>query len=252
MHADDPVFMRLVLDRFDHTVGSDGSDAQAMAQIPDGLVVRSVDLDVESAVPFCEAGKGREVGDFAARLDPRGMDGISRIRRKTFPAVFDVGVQFAGDVLIESAAETDVQALAAITNGENRFPGGEGVLENCEIGFFPVRIGVVRLFVTQGAIERRIHVRRASGKNEGVQVLDLCGKVICGKLEGQRNGSALGGGDCVDVILELVRDAVGLFVRGAPGDAHTGTGGGARLGVSRGHGTPNRSIRKRGGQPVGR
>src|SRR5260370_11353376 len=89
-----------------------------------------------------------ELGDFAARLDPRGMDGISRIRRKTFFAVFDVGVQFAGNVLVESAAEADVQALAAIAYGENRFPRGEGVLENCEIGFFPVRIGVVRLFVT--------------------------------------------------------------------------------------------------------
>jgi hypothetical protein len=33
-------------------------------------------------------------------------------------------------------------------------------------------------------------------------------------------------------------------VRGAPGDAHTRAGGVAQLGVSRGHGTPNRSIRK--------
>src|SRR3979490_2010742 len=129
LHADDPVFMRLVLDRFDHTVGSDGGDAQAVTQIPDGLMMRRVDLDVESAVTFCEAGKGRELGVFAARRDPRGMDGISRIRRKTFFAVFDVGVQFAGDVLVESDAEADVQALAAITNGEDRFPRGEGVLE---------------------------------------------------------------------------------------------------------------------------
>src|ERR1700682_6039668 len=121
LHADDPVFMRLVLNRVDHSVGGEGDDAQAVAQIPDGLMVRGVDLDVESAVTFCEAGKGRELGDFAARLDPRGMDGISGIRRKTFFAVFDVGVQFAGDVLVESAAEADVQALAAITNGEDRF-----------------------------------------------------------------------------------------------------------------------------------
>jgi len=67
--------MRLVLDCFDHTVGSDGRDAQAVAQIPDGLMMRSIDLDVESAVTFCEAGKGRELGDFASRRDPRGMDG---------------------------------------------------------------------------------------------------------------------------------------------------------------------------------
>jgi len=78
LHADDPVFMRLVLDRFDHPIGSDGSDAQAVTQIPDGLVMRGVDLDVESAVTFREAGSGRELSELAARLDPRGMDGISR------------------------------------------------------------------------------------------------------------------------------------------------------------------------------
>src|ERR1700687_6406237 len=95
LHADDPVFLRLVLDRSDHSVGSARGDAQAVTQIPDGLVMLGVDLDVESAVTFCEAGKGRELGDFAARLDPRGMDGISRIRRKTFFGVFDVGVPLA-------------------------------------------------------------------------------------------------------------------------------------------------------------
>jgi hypothetical protein len=252
LHADNPVFMRLVLDRFDHSVGGERSDAQAVTQIPNGLVMRGIDLDVESAVTFCEAGSGRELSELAAWSDSRGMDGISRIRRETFFAVFDAGVQFAGDVLVERASEADVQALAAITNGEDRFPGGEGVLENCEIGFFPVRIGVVRLFMARGAVKRRIHVRRAPGKNEGVQVLDLCGKIICRKLERQRNGFALGGGDCVDVILELVGNSVGLFVGGAPGDAHTWPGGGAQLGISRGHGTPNRSIRKGGGQPVGR
>src|SRR5207244_9558589 len=51
LHADDPVFMRLMLDRFDHTVGSDDCDAQAVTQIrseehtselqsPDHLVCR--------------------------------------------------------------------------------------------------------------------------------------------------------------------------------------------------------------------
>src|SRR6267378_7058296 len=129
LHADDPVCMRLVLDRFDHSVGSDGGDAQAVTQIPDGLVMRGVDLDVEPAVTFREAGSGRELSELAAGGDPRGMDGIGCIRREAFLAVLDAGVQFAGDVLVESAAEADVQALAAITNGEDRFPGGEGVLE---------------------------------------------------------------------------------------------------------------------------
>ncbi len=121
LHADDPVFMRLMLDRFDHTVGSDGCDAQAVTQIPDGLMMRRIDLDVESAVSCCEAGDGCELSDFAARLNPRGMEGIGCIRRKTFLAVLDAGVEFAGDVLVESATEANVETLAAIANGENRF-----------------------------------------------------------------------------------------------------------------------------------
>jgi hypothetical protein len=35
----------------------------------------------------------------------------------------------------------------------------------------------------------------------------------------------------------------------APGDAHTWLEGSAQLGVSRGHGTPNRSIRRGRRQP---
>jgi len=129
--------MRLVLDRFDHPIGSDGSDAQAVTQIPDGLVMRGVDLDVESAVTFREAGSGRELSELAARLDPRGMDGSAASGGRPFFAVFDVGVQFAGDVLVESAAEADVQALAAIAYGENRFPRGEGGARELRNRFFP-------------------------------------------------------------------------------------------------------------------
>jgi len=39
LHADNPVFMRFMLDGFDHAVRSDGCNAQAVAQIPDGLVM---------------------------------------------------------------------------------------------------------------------------------------------------------------------------------------------------------------------
>src|SRR5712664_1540218 len=133
LHAYNPVFMRLMLHGFDHSIGSYCRNAQAVAQIPDGLVMRSIDLDVESAAGFRNAGNGCELGDFASRLDPRGMDGIGGIRREAFFAVLDAGVEFAGDVLVERAAETDVQALAAVANGEHWFARGEGVLEDCEI-----------------------------------------------------------------------------------------------------------------------
>src|SRR5258708_27551755 len=114
LHADYPVFMRLVLDCFDHTVGSNRGYAQAAPKFADGLVMRSVDLDVESAVASRKSGDGCELGDFAAGFDARGMNGIGCIWRETFLAVLDAGVEFAGDVLVERAAETNVEALAAV------------------------------------------------------------------------------------------------------------------------------------------
>src|SRR5260370_3288400 len=53
-------------------------------------------------------------------------------------------------------------------------------------------------------------------------------------------------------VLRTGRPSLLFFVTGAPHDAHTGAMGSARLGVNRGHGTPNRSIRKRGRQPEGK
>src|SRR6266436_6637919 len=104
--------------------------------------MRSVDLDVESAVFIRVTGNGSELGDFAAGLDPRGMDGIRSIRREAFLTVFDAGVQFAGDVLIESAAETNVEALTTVANCQslNVCLGGTNVealttVANCQDWF---------------------------------------------------------------------------------------------------------------------
>jgi hypothetical protein len=53
----------------------------------------------------------------------------------------------------------------------------------------------------------------------------------------------------LEVKVELVPNAVALFLGGAPRYAHTWPGGVRKLGISRGHGTPNRSIRERERQP---
>src|SRR5882757_4601511 len=138
LHADDPMFVRLVFDGFDYTVGSDCGDSQSVAQVPDGLVMGRIDLDVETAVAFRQAGNGCELGNFAARRDPRGMHGIGRIRPEACLAMLNAGVQFAGDVLVESAAEADVEALAAVADGQDGFVRSESVADDCEIGFFAV------------------------------------------------------------------------------------------------------------------
>src|SRR6266436_3856969 len=121
LHADHPMLVRLMLDGLDHTIGCDCGDAQAAAQIADGLVMRSIDLDVERAVLIGVAGNGCKLIDFAPRLDPRGMYGVGRIGGQAFPAVLNFSVQLAGDVLVETSAEANVEALAAIANGKNRF-----------------------------------------------------------------------------------------------------------------------------------
>src|ERR1700736_6201634 len=242
LHSDDPMFMRLMLDGFDHAIGGDSRNAQAVPKLADGLMMRGVNLDVESALTFGQAGNGRELSEFAATGDPCGMDGIGCIRRKTFLAVLDVGMQFAGDVLIERAAEADVQALAAIANGEDGFAGGEGVLQDREIRFLAIRIGGMSFFVACSVVKRRVNVRWSPREDKSVQVLDLGGKLF-GR-EVQRNGDGLASCflDGAKVILELAGDPIGLFVGRAPGDAHTWLEGSAQLRISRGHGTPNRSI----------
>jgi hypothetical protein len=213
------------------------------------LVMRSIDLDVERAVLICVARNGRKLSDFAAGLDSRRMDGIRRVRREAFFAVLNLSLQLAGYVLVERATVANVKTLAAIANGENRFSGGKSVLEDSEIGFFAVRVSVVRLFMARGAVKRRIHIGGSAGEDEGVQIVDLCGEFVWRKLERHVDGLGLGCGDGGEVILKLVRDGVGLFMRSAPGDAHTGARATVQLEVSRGHGTPNRSIRRGGRQP---
>src|SRR5260370_2530120 len=96
LYADDPMFMRLVLDSFDHSIGSNPGDTQAMAQIPDGLVVRSIDLDIEPAVTFRESRSGCKLGDFASRTDSRWRYGVWRIGRQAFPPVLNLTVQLSG------------------------------------------------------------------------------------------------------------------------------------------------------------
>src|SRR5947207_2178218 len=55
LHTDDPVFMRLMLDGFNHAIGSNRRDAQTVAQIADGLVMRSVYFHSEATIALFES-----------------------------------------------------------------------------------------------------------------------------------------------------------------------------------------------------
>ena|SRR5882724_9246956 len=94
-----------------------------------------------------------------------------------------------------------------------------------------------------------IHIRRATRENKGVQFRQLMRKLFRGLLKRYFQRFRTGLPDSVEIEVQLVAFAFALFLGGAPGDAHTWPWGGAQLGVSGGHGIPNRSIRAGRRQP---
>ena len=121
--------------------------------------------------------------------------------------------------------------------------------ENCVIGCVSVGIEGRCLGVPGCTIAAGVHIRRAARQNEGVQFLQLACKLFRRLLKRyfQRFCTCLP--DSVEVEVQLIAFAFALFLRGAPGDAHTWPGSSAQMSVSGGHGTPNRSIRAGGRQP---
>ncbi len=92
LNADDPMFMRLMLDGFDHSIRSNRGDAQTAPQITDGLMMRSVYTHAESSATTLKAASGRELGNLAAWLNTRLVRRVGRIWRETLPAVLDFRV----------------------------------------------------------------------------------------------------------------------------------------------------------------
>src|SRR5882762_7012359 len=147
LHAHNPVLMRLVLDGLDHPVGRNRGNAQAVPKISDGLMMRRVYLHIESMPVLLNAAAGCQLSKFATRIDNRGMNWIRRIRRKPLFAMLNLRAQLAGNILVQRAAQTNIETLATIANREDRLSRGESVLDDAEIGFFSIRVGFVGLCV---------------------------------------------------------------------------------------------------------
>src|SRR5882762_668317 len=138
LHAHHPVFVRLMLDGLDHPVGSHRGNAQAVPKISDGLMMRGVYPHVESMRVLLNAAAGRQLCKFATRIDNRGMNWIRCISRKPLFAMLNLRAQLAGNILVQRAAQTNIETLATIANSQHRFSGGESVLDDAEIGFFSI------------------------------------------------------------------------------------------------------------------
>jgi len=142
--------------------------------------------------------------------------------------------------------------LEAITDSKDRLLFGECVLEDYAVRFFSQEIRGLRKTAIYGTIFARFDVRRAAGKHKGVKRRNQSAALllIFQGYEDSLAASYLYGLQVIFGLAPCTTDHGFVFLgAGAPRDAHTGAMGSARLGVSRGHGTPNRSIRKEGRQP---
>src|ERR1700682_299053 len=92
LHAENPVLVRLVLNSLDHPIGCNRGNAQAVPKVSNRLVMRGVYPHVESSATLLNAAAGRQLSEFAARVNQRGMDRVRRVRRKAFLAMLDVRV----------------------------------------------------------------------------------------------------------------------------------------------------------------
>src|SRR5260370_10182266 len=157
-------------------------------------------------------------------------------------------------MLNECSPLVNVEQLAAVGDCVDGLLSIEGELQNAAVGFFPSEVwrpGKARI---HWSVFAGLDVSGAAGKHKGVECRN---QSVAGHLVFQGNDEPLAASsfDSLEIILSFARRTAvcGLFFLGgsAPRDAHTGAAGGARLGTSRGHGTPNRSIRNGGRQPIG-
>ena len=222
LNPDDPVLVRFMLDGFDYSIRRYGGNAQAVAGIADALMMRAVYRHREISADFLQRGSSRKLGNFAARPNPRGVKRVLRFGRQAVPAVHDISVQLAGNVLIKRAAEAYVEALAAVTNSEHGLARGKSMFHDGEVRVLAILVRLMRLIVARNVVQRGVDVGRPTGKNKSVQVRNLRSKLRLGQVEGNRNTFAIRLFDGSEVKLKLVGDVALFFLGGTPGDAKAG------------------------------
>src|SRR5437660_11740421 len=103
----------------------------------------------------------------------------------------------------------------------------------------------------QRTVAAWVYGRRTARQYKGIQFLQLARQLFRRQFERDLKRFSASFSYSLEIEIKLVARAVALFLGGSPRDTHTGAIGGARLGLNRGHGTPNRSIRQKRRQPVG-
>src|SRR5712672_1932243 len=137
------------------------------------------------------------------------------------------------NILNQRTLEVNIENLAAITDGQDRFRRSKCMSKNGLVGPVPIGIQSLCLRVPGSAIAAGVHVSRATRQYKGIQFFQLLRQLIRGLFQRdfQRFSASFSYGPEIEI--QLVPSAMVLFLGGAPGDAHTGAVGDARLGISR-------------------
>src|SRR5258708_4692492 len=177
LNPHDPMLAWLVLDGFDHAIRRYGGNAQTVTEVAHRLMMRAVYVQRKPIVASLEAASASELGDFAALLDPSRMDWVISFGWQALAAVDDIRMEFAGNVLIKRAAETHVEALAPIADGEDGLTSGKSMFQDSEVGPLAISVGVVGLLLARRVVQRGVDISRCARENKSVQVRDLGGKL---------------------------------------------------------------------------
>ena len=143
-------------DRLDHAVRIARAGDQALAQLGDGLVVVALLI----GIPTDQRGQPSARSDVDARCGEHRITGL-------VPAVsHDIG-----QVLVQSAAQCDVENLCAAADAEHRQSTFQRARQQREFPLVAVVAGFVGLGVRRLAVSRRVDVL-ATGDHQAVQPVE--------------------------------------------------------------------------------
>jgi len=75
----------------------------------------------------------------------------------------------AGNILDQRPSEKNIHALDAVTDGQDGFVFGEGMLEKGKICAFAVSVSFSGRRIPRCAVERRVDVGGATGQNDSIE-----------------------------------------------------------------------------------
>src|SRR6266568_8539624 len=137
--------MRRILETLNDDIRRERCDAKALADVPNGLVMRGVHVELLLTNDLREA---------RAFFD----EDVVTMTIGRFAGMLDVGVQLGTDVLNQRAARSDIHHLYAETDAERRHSAFASDASECELIVLPARIHRLHAGVALFAVNARITI----------------------------------------------------------------------------------------------